>query len=152
MLTKKDENPAKLYLMEVEKLDIKINQKLIQLSDLKNNRFSVPAIDTSKEKVNCSISNNSNNLSDKLIDLENEINKDIDNFYDLKNIIINQIQKLDKKEYVDILHKRYIEYKEYPTLEHIAVTLGKNGKSWRQTVRIHGEALECFRKKFLINL
>lgn len=145
----KEENPAKTYLMKVEKLDIKINQKCQLLSELRNNRFNVQAVDFSKEKVKSSTKNNVNNLSDKLLDLENEINKDIDNFYKIKNKIINQIQQLEKNEYVDILHKKYIEYDIYPTLEHIAVSLGKNGKSWRHTARLHGEALESFRKKFL---
>lgn len=145
----KKENPAKIYLGEVEKLDIKISQKCMLLSELRSKRFNVQAVDFSKEKVKGSIKNNFNSLSDKLLDLENEINKDIDMFYDMKNKIINQIQQLEKKEYVEILHKKYIEYNMYPTLEHIAVSLGEKGKSWRHTARLHGEALESFRKKFL---
>lgn len=148
-MAEKKENPAKIYLMEVEKLDIKINQKCKLLSELRTNRFNVQAVDPTKEKVKSSTKNNVNSLSDKLLDLEKSINDDIDNFYDIKNKIINQIQQLEKNEYIEILHKKYIEYDRYPTLEHIAVSLGGNGKSWRHTARLHGEALESFRKKFL---
>lgn len=145
----KKENPAKIYLMEIEKLDIKINQKCKLIDELRTRRFNVQAVNFSNERVKSSTKNNVNNLSDKILDIENEINKDIDRFYDMKNKMINQIQQLEKKEYVEILHKKYIEYNIYPTLEHIAVSLGENGRSWRHTARLHGEALESFRKKFL---
>lgn len=140
------DNEAKVYLQKVEKMDLCIDQKLLQLEDLKSVRFNVQAIDYEKEKVICSIANNCLKKSDRYMDLDKEINKEIDNFFDLKQVIINQIQQLDNATYIDILHKKYIEYKKYPNFETIAV---EYNKSYRHITRLHGKALEAFRKKFL---
>lgn len=142
-MAEKKEHPAKIYLMEIEKLDIKINQKCDMLSELRTNRFNVQAVDFSKEKVKSSTKNNVNNLSDKLLDLENEINEDIDNFYDMKNKIINEIHQLNKKDHIKVLHKKYIEYK---SLELIAVEMNY---SYRHVKRLHGYALNDFLENVL---
>jgi hypothetical protein len=142
----KMDNEAKVYLQKVEKMDLCIDQKILQLEDLKSIRFNVQAIDYEKEKVICSVDNNSFKKSDRYIDLDKEINKEIDDFCDLKQVIINQIQQLDNTIYIDILHKKYIEYKKYPNFETIAV---EYKKSYRHITRLHEKALEAFRKKFL---
>ena len=45
------DNEAKVYLQKVEKMDLCIDQKILQLEDLKSIRFNVQAIDYEKEKV-----------------------------------------------------------------------------------------------------
>ena len=125
------DNEAKVYLQKVEKMDLCIDQKILQLEDLKSIRFNVQAIDYEKERVMCSVANNGFKKSDRYIDLDKEINKEIDDFCDLKQVIINQI---------------YIEYKKYPNFETIAV---EYKKSYRHITRLHEKALEAFRKKFL---
>ena len=142
-MAEKKENPAKIYLMEVEKLDIKINQKCKLLSELRTSRFNVQSVDPTKEKVKYSTKNNVNSLSDKLLDLDIEINKDIDNFYDIKNKIINEIQQLKKRDYIEVLHRKYIEYK---SLELIAVEMNY---SYRHVKRLHGYALNDFLENIL---
>lgn len=139
-------NEAKIYLQRIKKIDLCIDQKSRQLEELKTNRINVPAIDYAKEKVMCSVVNNGFKKSDRYIDLDKEINKEIDDFCDLKQVIINQIQQLDNIIYIDILHKKYIEYKKYPNFETIAV---EYKKSYRHITRLHEKALEAFRKKFL---
>lgn len=119
------DNEAKVYLQKVEKMDLCIDQKILQLEDLKSIRFNVQAIDYEKERVMCSVANNGFKKSDRYIDLDKEINKEIDDFCDLKQVIINQIQQLDNTTYIDILHKKYIEYKKYPNFETIAVDTKK---------------------------
>ena len=119
------DNEAKVYLQKVEKMDLCIDQKILQLEDLKSIRFNVQAIDYEKERVMCSVANNGFKKSDRYIDLDKEINKEIDDFCDLKQVIINQIQQLDNTTYIDILHKKYIEYKKYPNFETIAVEYKK---------------------------
>ena len=77
------DNEAKVYLQKVEKMDLCIDQKLLQLENLKSIRFNVQAIDYEKEKVICSVDNNSFKKSDRYIDLNKEINKEIDDVCDL---------------------------------------------------------------------
>ena len=52
------DNEAKVYLQKVEKMDLCIDQKILQLEDLKSIRFNVQAIDYEKERVMCSVANN----------------------------------------------------------------------------------------------
>lgn len=53
----KMDNEAKVYLQKVEKMDLCIDQKILQLEDLKSIRFNVQAIDYEKERVMCSVAN-----------------------------------------------------------------------------------------------
>ena len=78
----------------------------------------------------------------KIVDLENEINKAIDIYVDKKERIVSQIDSVkDIMEY-QVLFSRYIEHK---TFEQIAED---NDYSVRQILRIHGNALVEFEKKF----
>ena len=52
----------------------------------------------------------------------------------------SEIQSLDSPVYIDILYKRYVEYK---TLEEIAVEMSY---SYRQVLRLHGLALQDFKR------
>ena len=76
----------------------------------------------------------------KYIDLENDLNKQIDEFVDLKNKIINEIQSLKDINYVKLLYKRYIEYKR---LEVIAVEMNY---TYTYVRTLHGQALQEFDK------
>jgi DNA-directed RNA polymerase specialized sigma subunit len=72
----------------------------------------------------------------KLMDLENEVNKDIDELIKLKGEIIETINQVDDPIYQLILERRYVEGK---TWEEIAAGLGYD----RSTVwRNHGKALK----------
>lgn len=141
-------NEVKIYLQRIKKMDLCIDQKLRQLEELKTNRINIQATDYAKEKVSCSISNSNFEKSNKYIDLDRQINNEIDKFYEFKQTVINQIQQLDE-QYIDILYKKYIEYAKYPNLETIAV---EYHKSYRHISRLHGWALEAFRKKFFKNV
>ena len=81
----------------------------------------------------------------KYVDLEKEIHEDIERFTELKHKVIGQIHMLDDITYMEILFKKYIEYK---TLKDIAVEMKY---SYGRTKHIHGFALEAFRIKVLEN-
>lgn len=89
---------AKTYLEQLEILDTKINQKLLQLEDVKMKATSIRGVRYG-EKVQTSPSGDSfcNDVI-RYIALEEEINNDIDQFVDFKNIIINQIQTLSDRQ------------------------------------------------------
>ena len=69
-----------------------------------------------------------------------EINSIVADYVNAKDNIIRDIEKLTDSTQYDVLFKRYVEHK---TFEVIATDLNY---SWRQIIRIHGEALREFEK------
>lgn len=134
----------KEYLQQVQKLDVMINQKIAEKSELR--KFDgVSAIDYSGDKVQSSPKGDApfTKSVERIIDLEKEIDDMIDQYVNLKDQIINEIQSLSNVTYIEILYKRYIKYKR---LEVIAVELGYS----YQYVRVmHGYALQEFEKAVL---
>lgn len=138
---------AKEYLKEIRKIDISIDQKQIEFETLKENRTYVGGMDYSAERVQTSPDGSGfTRLSDRIIDMQREINNEIDQWHDMRHERIGQIQQLTKVEYVDILFRRYVQYQ---SLETIASDLGF---SYNYTCNLHGEALQEFTEKFLTNL
>ena len=90
--------------------------------------------------VNCG----SSSLKYQLIDMENEINTDIDKLVNKRHCIINQINELQNVQYIEILYKRYVEYKD----------LKKIAKEMEYTYdyirKIHVKALQNFEKRHTI--
>lgn len=136
-------NIAKEYLKQVETLDTKIQQKKIELDSLKGNAIGLGAFDYSKEKVQTSASESMSGKVAKYVDLENEIHEDIERFTELKHKVIGQIHMLDDTKYINVLFKKYIEYKG---LKEISKELGY---SYDHIRRVHGWALLEFQRKNL---
>lgn len=135
---------AKEYLKQVELLDVKIRQKKIELAGLKEEATCTGAFDYSAEKVQTSAKADSMSKKvAKYIDLENEIHEDIERFTELKHKVIGQIHMLDDPKYINVLFKKYIEYKG---LKEISKELGY---SYDHIRRVHGWALLEFQRKNL---
>lgn len=131
---------AKEYLQNLKKLDTVINQKIKELDNLKIMSTNIGSFDYSKERVQTSSNGDAPFVKaiEKICILQDEINKEIDNFVDKKHKIINQIQGLSKSKYIDVLFRRYVEYKSF---ENIAVEMAL---SYQYVIEIHGYALQEF--------
>lgn len=136
---------AKEYLRHLQRLDMMINQKIKELNDLRMISQSTGGMDYSKERVQSSPTGDASFVQSvlRIAELEKEINAEIDRFVDEKHTIINQIQALQNPRYIDILYKRYIEYK---SLEQICVEMKF---SYDHIRHLHGDALKEFGEKFL---
>lgn len=77
----------------------------------------------------------------KCIDKEREINKQTDGLIDLRHKIIGEINQLSDPVHIELLFKRYVEYK---TWEQIAVEMGY---TIRWVYSLHGSALQEFESK-----
>lgn len=135
---------AKEYLHEIKKADIAIDQKQVEFDTLKRSRTYIGGMDYSEDRVQTSPNSSGfTNISDKLMDMQNEINIEIDRWHDIRHKKISQIQQLSKVEYTEVLFKKYVEYK---SLEQISCEMGF---VYNYTCNLHGQALKEFHKKFL---
>jgi hypothetical protein len=100
------------YLGQIERLDCYIQQKQQQLAELKEMVYSLQGVDTTREKVDTSCFFRQQSI-DYFVRLKDEIEQKVCEFQKLKDKIITEIQQLDNLLYVNILYKRYIEFKKY---------------------------------------
>ena len=137
---------AKEYLQQLRRLDTVIDQKIKELDDLKVKSTCIGGFDYSKERVQTSPSSDAPYVKtvSRMIDLNEEINRDIDDFVDRKHKIINEIQSLENTKHIQILFKKYVEYK---TFEQISVEMNY---TYQYIVLLHGYALKGFSQKYSI--
>lgn len=128
---------AKEYLEQIELMDTKINNKLVELYQLRCLTTSITA-PTDKEAVQTSGNKDKiGSIVAKIVDLENEINSMIDDFITIKQGCISTIEKINNPLLYNILHKHYVQYK---SLVEIA---NEENYSYQYIVEAHGSALKA---------
>ena len=133
---------TKEYLCQISRLDRMIQNKLAEISQLRELAMSVSAV-KNEERVQTTPNFDKIGTSYcKIEAMEEKLDKLIDEFVDKKNLIISQIDKIENETYYEILFARYIEKK---TFEKIADEMNY---SFRNTTRLHGRALREFEMKF----
>lgn len=111
---------VKEYLEQAKYLDMRINSKIEQLSTLNDlaTKCTVTLSDMPRNPNKGTL-----NMEDtivKIIDLQEEINRDIDQLVDLKREIMVVIKKISNVEYQTILENRYLSFMSW---EQIAVEM-----------------------------
>lgn len=127
---------AKEYLKQAFYLDKRINSKLEQVESL--NALATKATSTLSDMPK-SPNRNTSRLEDtivKIVDLQEEINRDIDKLVDLKSEMVSIIKKIEDKELQVILEKRYLCFE---TWEKIAVDMSYD---IRHIHRLHNRGLK----------
>ena len=121
-----------------------INQKIKELDSLRSMSTSVGCLDYAKERVQTSLPADAPfaKTVDRITDLEKEINREIDKFVDDRHKMINQIQGLQNAKHIEILYKRYVEFKRF---EIIAVEMDYTYQYIRE---LHGYALQEFERAY----
>jgi len=111
---------VKEYLGQAYRLDQRINSKLEQVMSLRT--LATKATSTLSDTPP-SGTRNVHRMEDiivKIIEMENEINRDIDNLVDLKREMVSVIKAVTDPEYQTILELRYLCFKSW---EQIAVDM-----------------------------
>ena len=111
---------AKEYLSQAYRLDKRIDSKIEQLKSL---NFLATKCTSTLSDMPKSQSISNSRLEDtvvKIVDLQEEINRDIDSLVDLKRDIVRTIKSVQNPEYQIILELRYLCFK---TWEEIAVQM-----------------------------
>ena len=111
---------VKDYLEQAKYLDMRINSKVEQLSTLNDlaTKCTVTLSDMPRNP-----NKGTSSMEDtiiKIIGLQEEINRDIDNLVDLKREIMEVIKKVENVEYQTILENRYLSFMSW---EKIAVEM-----------------------------
>lgn len=133
---------TKQYLQQISRLDRIINNKLSELSQLKELLMGITA---TKNEERVQTTPNFDKIGTaycKIEEMEEKLDELIDEYIDKKNLIISQIDGIENEDYYQVLFARYIEKK---TFEKIADEMSY---SFRNTTRIHGRALQEFEKKY----
>ena len=130
---------AKEYLEQIKWFDVLIDSKLEELTTLNSVvKRITPVMNTTGGG---SGSGNQDRLGDtiaKIVDLQQEINRDVDMFVDRKREAARLLKKIAQAEYFQVLHKRYVLYESF---EKIATEMNY---TYRGVCYVHGRALQAF--------
>lgn len=127
---------AKHFLRQVEMLDTRIKNKLIEQQQWRDIALGITA-NMDGERVSSSGSKSKMaDAIDRCVDMESEIDSLIDALVDVKKDVIQTIEQVDNPTEYDILHKRYIQFL---SLQEIADVYGRDYTTITTT---HGRALK----------
>ena len=118
-----NKSEAQVYLEQVERLDARIKNKLIEKQQWKDIALGITA-SMDGERVQSSGSKNKlGNAVERCVDIETEIDTLVDNLIETKKEVIRTIEQLHSPIEYCVIHLRYIQYK---TLQEIADHYGRS--------------------------
>ncbi len=134
-------------LQRLKKIDTVIDQKIKEVEDLKAVSTAIGSFDYSGDRVQTSPKGDAPYVStiNKIVDLQREIERELDQFIHERHEIINRIHELSNPRYVQLLYMRYVEYKSF---EEIAC---KMGYCYDHILRLHRYALKRFEETYMAN-
>lgn len=126
---------AKDYLSQGYRLDQRIKSKMEQISNLNDLATKATVAMSGMPHSPNRGSSTMANAVEKIIDLENEINAEIERLVILKQNIIDTIQSVEDMEYQTLLEKRYLCFQKW---EQIAIDMDY---SIDNVFKVHKKAL-----------
>ena len=127
---------AKEFLRQVEKLDLRIKNKLIEQQQWRDIALGITSNMDGERVQSSGAKTKMADAIDKCVDMEAEIDSLIDNLIETKKEVIQTIERLDSATEYNVLHMRYIQFRD---LQEIADHYGKE-YGWATTT--HGRALK----------
>jgi hypothetical protein len=112
---------AKEYLGQAYRIDQRINSKLEQITSLRELAFKATSTLSETPRGPSRDAHSMESIIVKMMNLEDEINRDIDMLVDLKREIVSIIKQVQNPEYQTLLELRYLCFKRW---EQIAVDMG----------------------------
>lgn len=105
---------TKEYLMQIEKWDKIINNRLNDISELRDKADGVSSVPYDKDRVVTSGTKSKiEDIVTKIIDLERQVNI----YIDMRQKIISQLEELNYDEY-NVLYMRYVNCLAFPVICH----------------------------------
>lgn len=140
---------TKDYLMQLQTLDAKIQQKVEEAASLRSAVLG-RGMRIDDVRVQTSPKNSQEDTITGYLDLEAKIDDMIDHYVAEKNRIIDQIHELADPRYIRILYDHYVpdEHHHVKSLERISVDMNYN---YTYTCDLHGQALLALAEIIRIN-
>lgn len=129
---------ASEYLGQVEVLNVRIDQKRKELERIQNEAYGVKGMRYDTDRVQTSPVDHMPDMVIRCIELEEEIRKDIERNIELRHQIIYQIQGMPDLKHVQLLYKKYVEFKTNPEIA------GEMNMAEDTVRKIHTNALKEF--------
>lgn len=101
---------AQIFLEQVEKLDARIKNKLIEKQQWKEIALGITASMDGERVQSSGAKSKMANAVERLVDAEAEIDSLVDELIDTKKKVIQTIERLDSATEYKLLHLRYIQY------------------------------------------
>lgn len=131
---------AKEYLYRAKNMDDYINAKIQEAAQLRSRIRRLGAMNYDSTRVCGGKQHDFTDAVDSLIKLEADIKEEVDRLIDMKTEISRMIDKLNDNRYKAVLTRYYLNNEKFDDI-------ARDMKySFRQTLRLHGYALEEFRK------
>lgn len=127
----------KAYLSQARHLDTRIKSKLQQVDSLNELATNCSMILTGMPRNSSASNSRMAEAITKIVDLQNEINRDIDKLVELKREIMGVIKAVQNPDFQTILEKRYLCFLSW---EKIAVDMDYD---LRYVHKLHTQALEA---------
>lgn len=127
---------AKKRLRELRSIEIKIAQDNDEIERLRSQLGGTSIKAT--EKVQTSQTDRTSEIVSDIVDLTNEIKKEIRQLIYLRYKIIKEIHQLKSPAHIDILYRRYVKCQ---TLQEAADEMHY---TLRHVIRLHGRALQAY--------
>ena len=133
---------TKDYLNQISRLNRMINNKLVELAQLKELACSISAVSNEERDMTTPNFDKIGTKQAKIDEIERNIDAMVDDYIIKRDKIISQIDSMEDENVYNVLFSKYIEKK---TFEVIATEMNY---SCRQTIRLHGIALKRFEEKY----
>lgn len=133
---------AKEYLSQLRLLNIKVDQRMKELSEMRERVSILTGIDYSKDRIQVTPTTGNKQI-EELVDFEKTIIDMVQRETRLKHKVIGEIQQLENPIHVDLLFRIYVEDND---LQEIADDMGY---TYNYVCTVHGNALNDFQNKVL---
>ena len=129
------------YLNQIKIIDVLIEQKEMEKDFIGHKVYDISAVNFEMQKVKTS-HKDTYSLVDKYLDDELKIDKIIAANTNNRNYMISLIQRLSNSKHIQLLYKRYVEFKSFN------VIAAEMGYSLSHIMRLHCYAIRNFESKF----
>lgn len=133
---------TKNYLLQIERLDKMIQNKLSEINQLQHIALSVSI---APKEVNVKSSGDQDKMGtavSKLADLEIETQHLVDTYIEKRKLIISQIDSIEDVNMYHILSEKYVARKQWKEIE------VEIGKSHRYVMDLHKKSLREFERMY----
>ena len=131
---------AKEYLRSIRRMDTFINGMIKERDQLRGMRYKITQVLNPVKVSGGGTNEGFTGASNRLLDLEEEINREVDRFADLKQEAADMLKRLEDPKHYEVLHRHYILYESF---ERIAADMSY---TYRNICYIHGRALQVFQR------